>query len=385
MKTKANLIFPAAIAAVLFALPCARAASTNATTANASTRAVTNVAPTSTATNAKSADVMTALFGNPVIARGKGFEIKRNELDTMMTGIRSSALARGQTIPPDRLTLIEKQILDRLIQIQILLTKATSDDKAAGKQKADLQITALLQRAGSPEAFERQLKIAGMTADDFRARVAEETTAQAVLDRELKVSVSDTNAQKFYDDHPAEFEEPEKTHVRHILLLTVDPVARQPLPPEQREAKHKQIVELLKRARSGEDFAKLATQYSEDPASKGNGGELPAFARGETSMPEFEAAAFTLNANTNQISDVVTTMYGYHIVKLLGKIPAQKIAYDKAAPNIKQFLLMQEEQKLAPPYLEKVKKESGVEILDPDLKALEAAPTNAPPAAPAAN
>ena len=85
---------------------------------------------------------MTALFGDPVIAKGKGFEIKRSELDQVMTGLKSAAAARDQAIPPAQLTQIEGQLLDRLIQVQLLLQKATEADKSNGVQKADVQMKA---------------------------------------------------------------------------------------------------------------------------------------------------------------------------------------------------------------------------------------------------
>ncbi|MEI9961073.1 MAG: peptidylprolyl isomerase [Limisphaerales bacterium] len=278
-------------------------------------------------------------------------------------------------------------MLDRLIQIQILLQRATPADKAEGKEKMDTQIAALIQRSGSKEAFERQLKTVGITADDLRAKVIQEATAMAALKRELKVTVTDADVKKFYEENPAEFEQPETAHVRHILLLTMDPTTRQPLALDQQQAKRKKIDDILKQIRSGGDFAALATQYSEDPGSKDNGGELPDFPRGQM-LPEFEAAAFSLA--TNQVSDMVTTMYGYHIIKLLGKTPAKKVALTDKAPlteqtiadKVKEALSQQQVEKLAPAYLDGLKKSSGVEILDPALKALESSSTNAPLVAP---
>ena len=140
----------------------------------------------------------------------------------------------------------------------------------------------------------------------------------------------------------------------------------------------------MKRAKAGEDFALLATQYSEDPGSKDNGGELPPFGHGEM-VPQFEAAAFSMKTNT--ISDVVTTDYGFHIIKLLEITPAQTVPYAKVTDKIKDYLVQQKTEKLAPVYLAGLTKDADVQILDPDLNAAAAALaaaalTNAPAIAP---
>jgi parvulin-like peptidyl-prolyl isomerase len=371
MKTKMKLIFPTLLAGALIALSRADAATSDGTMLTS-------------ATNSNPADTMAALFGDPVIAKGNGFEIKRSDLDEVMIGIKSAAAARNEPIPPEQLTGIEATMLSRLIQIQLLLQEATDADKAEGKAKAELQISNLLERAGSQETFERQLKAIGMSLDELRLKVGQEAVAMATLPRELGVSVAPAETKTFYDGHPAEFQQPEMVRVRHILILTMDPATRAPLPADQVQAKHKQIDDLLKRLNAGEDFSALAKQYSEDPGSKDSGGELPPFARGQNIAPEFEAAAFSLA--TNQISDVVTTSYGFHIIQLLDKVPAKKVDYALVGDKIKDFLLQQKIEKLAPPYLSNLKKAAGVEILDADLKAavaaVDAAATNTPAATP---
>jgi parvulin-like peptidyl-prolyl isomerase len=146
-----------------------------------------------------------------------------------------------------------------------------------------------------------------MNMGELRTKVGQESIAQAVLSRELNVTVTDAEVKQFYDEHPADFERPEMTHVRHILLMTLDPITHTPLSDDLQKAKRKQADDLLKRIRDGADFATLAKQYSEDPMSKDNGGELPGFARGQM-VPEFEAAAFSLT--NNQVSDIVTSALG---------------------------------------------------------------------------
>src|SRR2546421_932591 len=170
----------------------------------------------------------------------------------------------------------------------------------------------------------------------------------------------------------------------HILLATKDQTTGTELSDAQKTAKHKQMEGLLKRARDGEDFAKLAKEFSEDPASKDKGGEYT-FPRGQM-VPEFEAAAFSLN--TNQMSDIVTTPYGYHIIKLYEKLPAKKEAYagldtktiitkgDGQKATIKEVLTDTAMQKQYPEFMRNLRKEANVEILDEKLKMEELPPTS---------
>ena len=370
MKNQIKLIFPAVFAVTLFALPRVQAASAGAAATNA---------PASTVTNAKPADAMTALFGDPVVARGKGFEIKRGELDEVMTGLKSAAVVHGQVIPQSRMVQFEGQMLNRLIQVQLLFQKATAADKAEGVKKAALQMTNLLERAGSQAALDRQMKALGMSPDELRSKVIQETTAQVVLTRELNIAATDAEATNFYAEHPAEFEQPESVNVRYLILMTIDPVTRTPMSADQQQAKRKQIDDLLKRIHGGADFAALAKQYSEDPNSKDNNNEM-IVERGNPGMPaEVEMAAFSLT--NSQVSDVITTTAGYGIMKMLGKTPAKKVEYSTIADRIKEFLIQQKTGKLAPAYLDKLQKDADVQNLDEDLKAGMAAAAAAAAAA----
>ena len=376
------------LAAALAALICT-ATSALATTANttANTPAPTN-APAAAATNANPEAALAAMFGDPVIVRSKSFEIKRSELDQELTRAKTSAAATGQNLPPE----FAVTILNRLIAIQLLLQKATDADRATGKQEAELQLTNIMKRFASPEAFERQLKVVGMTMDELLNKATQEAVFNTALRRELNVAVTDAAAKDYYDAHSADFEEPEKVHLRDILLLTIDPTSstRQPLTTDQQEAKRKQINDILKRLRAGEEFTNL-THYSEDPNSKDKGGELPPVSR-EQMGPELSAAAFSLT--NGQTSDVIETAYGYYLLKLLEKLPAKKYGFNETLPQVmktpaelcKSQLEDEKTKALAPGYMDKLKAEDHVEILDPTLKsladAMQAAATNAPPTVP---
>jgi parvulin-like peptidyl-prolyl isomerase len=318
----------------------------------------------------KPADKISEIFGDPVVAKGTGLQIKRSELDAAAMGIKAGATARGEKFTPEQAIMLERQVLDRLIQIQLLVAKATDADKAKAKEAADKRYDQILKRAGSEETLVLQLKSVGMTVEDLRRKMAEESIAEEVVSRELKVNPTEADLQKYYEDFPARFEQPEMVRASHILLSTLDPETKTPLAEEKKLAKRKVAEDLLRRARSGEDFAKLAKEFSEDPGSRDNGGEYK-FPRGQM-VPEFETAAFALA--TNQISDIVTTQFGYHIIKLSEKIPARKIALGetiegvKISDQVKDLLKRQQLEKLLPDYVQKMQKEAKVEVLDEKLK-----------------
>ena len=369
MKTKMELIFPAALGAILFAFPSVQAA-----TANVST----NKPPVITGTNSNPQAAMTALFGDPVIAKGKGFEIKRSELDELVTKFKAAVAAQNMSIPSEQ--TIEKGALDSLIGERLLLARANDADKSKGAQMANLQMTALLERVGSQEALDRMFKAHDTTAEASRQDIAQYVTAQSVLERELKVTVTDQEATNFYSEHLADFEQPETVHLRDILLLKIDPATGQPLTADQQQAKRKQIDGLLKRIRGGESFTNLAAEYSEDLSSKKKGGELPSLSRDQWPA-ELAAAAFSMT--NNQVSDVIEVPKGYCIIKLLDKNPAKVEPFNGANTKIagippgqqpvtiRDVLTVRAVRIQTPEFLEKLKKDASVEILDPDLKALE--------------
>lgn len=325
-------------------------------------------APTNS-TPAKSGNKSDGLFEDDIIAKGKGVEVKRSQFDDEVIRAKSQYAAGGQVIPPERMPMLESQVLNGLIQIQLLEAKATDADKSAGKDLADKRLEEAKTRLGSEDRVNAQLKLMGMSREEFMQKLVEQGTAESVVKRELKVNITENDVKKYYEDNPSKFEEPEQVRASHILLATKDLKTNTELSEDQKAAKLKLAEDLVKRARAGEDFAKMAKEYSEDPGSKDKGGEYT-FPRGKM-VAEFEAAAFSLSPG--QVSDVVTTQFGYHVIKLLEKIPAKKVELAKVASDLKEGLAQEAMRKQLPDYLTQLKKDAGVEILDEKLKAEESA------------
>jgi peptidyl-prolyl cis-trans isomerase C len=343
--------------------------------------------PTHTASAAtnSAAKKLTDLFGDPVVARATGVEIKRSELDKALIPIKTGFAARGQNLGGDQLPLLESRVLGELAAAQLILKQATDADRQKARDQFDKSLKRIKEDGKlTDEEFEQklamQLRVQGESREEWEKQVLNKTTVMGVLERELKISVSDDDVKKYYDEHPARFEQPEQVRASHILISTRDSATNADLTEEQKKAKRKTAEDLLKRARAGEDFAMLAREYSDDPGSKNTGGEYT-FPRGQM-VPEFETAAFSLG--TNQISDLVTTQFGYHIIKVSEKIPAKKLELAKISDDLKEGLKQQELQKLLPDYFEKALKDAHFEILDEKIKAAAAQKPPTPPTPPAA-
>lgn len=321
--------------------------------------------PTATApaTEAKAPAKPMELFADEVVAQGKGVKVSRAMLDEELINIKAAAAARNQQIPPQRMKLLEADVLERLIGRQLLTQRATAEDKAAGADNAKKALENIQKNAGSDEALARQLKTVGMTLDELKGKLNDESVAEAVLQREIKFEVSDDDVKKYYDDNQSQFEQPELVRAAHILIGTKDKDGAD-MSDEKKKVQRKLAEDILKRAKAGEDFGKLAKDYSEDPGSKDKGGEY-VFPRGQM-VPEFEAAAFSME--TNQISDIVTTQFGYHIIKTIDKKAAKKFELTEVGADVKQGLKRQGIQKQIPAYIEGIKKGANVEILDKDIQ-----------------
>ncbi len=341
-------IAPLALTLVLLATgPAARAADD---------KAKARPAPDAAKTNAP-----IELFPDKVLARSTNFTIKASQVEEEFSAFRSSMAAQGKVVAEADRADIERKILDRLIVTEIMLYKATDADRAKANEGVDKFFTDMVKRTGSELALRRSIEATGTSFDNYKGKLTERAIAEQVFLREVrsKIEIPDATLKKFYDENPSRFESPEMVRASHILIGTHDPKTQLELDDKTKAERHKLAEDLLARARKGEDFAKLARDFSNDTPSKERGGEY-IFPRGQM-VAEFEAAAFSLN--TNQVSDLVTTKFGYHIIKLSEKIPAKKTPYAEVSDKIKDYLQQQEADKLLPAYLEKIKKEAGLEYL----------------------
>jgi peptidyl-prolyl cis-trans isomerase C len=165
---------------------------------------------------------------------------------------------------------------------------------------------------------------------------------------------SDAECREFYDKNPDKFKQDESVRASHILFR-VD---------ENADATTKKKVmdqaqSVLKAARSGADFAELAKKHSADGSAQ-QGGDLNFFTHGQM-VPAFDQAAFALKPG--EISDIVTTQFGYHIIKVTDHKAAATVPFEQVSPRIKEFLTEQGKRKKADAFIQGLKQKAKIEVL----------------------
>lgn len=348
------------------------------------------------------------LFGDETIAQGKGVKVTSSQLEKAFISYRATVSARNQRITDDNRTRHEAQLLDRMIVTQLLTNRATAPDLTNAQRIAQKFVADAKKAAGDDEAFVRQLRATGITMEQFQTRAGEDAIAESVLERELKsnIKVSDAEVAEFYktgtdflvklmqsdldklvadpSSKPAQvatlreridglrkanlerLEQPETVRIAHVFVSTRDRKANEEFSAEQKRLKRLVLDRVRSRALAGEDFAKLIQEFSEDANLAETKGEYTV-TRNTPFSAEFKSAAFSLEIG--KISDVVTTPYGMHVVKVLEKTPAQKADFEKVSKDLTAFLHGQAVQKALPEFFTRLKKEAAVEIVDAKYRA----------------
>lgn len=346
------------------------------------------------------------LFDNPVIVKGRGIEIRQQELDDNFRALKSTLATQGQTIAPPQEPQARQRLLDRLILARTLDQRATADDRERAKVSAGKFIADTKSRALSEASYARQLMAVGMTVEAFEKRALEQALVEEVINREIRstLTVSSAEIQSFYDNgedvrtadlakriaameaagdtsarveqarlqlaaikraNLARLDRPERVQADLLLLYTVDRVTRDPLPTEVQAQKLQLAQQLRTQVTGGADFKEIILKYSEDPDVQTTKGEYVA-ARNAPMAPELNEVLFSLPVG--QLSDVVSAKLGYYLVRVNERRPAEKVAFADAEEDLREFLLTQKVEQQLPDYFKKLKESYGVQILLPAEK-----------------
>jgi peptidyl-prolyl cis-trans isomerase C len=260
---------------------------------------------------------------NPIQGKVGDFTLREADVDRILASQPPVVQKRFQDDPQQRLGLVK----------EILMKKA------------------VVARA-KKEGFDRKPEIKEQLSYVYDNFISQEYLTKVVT---AGVTVPEEDLKKYYREHEKDFLLPEQIKVRHILIASLNEAK-----PEEK-AKARAVAEtVLQRLNKGEDFSKLASEVSEDQNSAVKGGELAPITLGKTNSEEFEKAAFALK--TGEISGIVATSYGFHIIKMDERQEKHTAPFSDARDFILNKAKSELEQKKIQEFLGHVVKEFNMEV-----------------------
>ncbi|MDD5688050.1 MAG: peptidylprolyl isomerase [Elusimicrobia bacterium] len=280
-----------------------------------------------------------------------GEELKKEELDK-------------------KIAEIKKEFLDQMIDQKLLLQEAKKKDIKVSKRDLENGIELIKDRFKKKGdkvltpvevevEFNAEMKRQNLTMAQFRDKVREDLMINKLLDIEVVSKATKPTGEDlktYFEKNKDKFDEPEKVSVRHILIRCEKNASIK----DESLALNK-IKEVQQKLKKGEDFAKLASEYSEDPGSAKDGGNLGFIVKGMM-VKTFEDVAF--KTPVGDISDYFKTEFGYHILKIDSKQAKLSRTFEQVKDNLEKYLMGEQNQEQYEKYMKDLRSKSTISITE---------------------
>ncbi len=294
-------------------------------------------------------DRIVALVNNEVITLSEleeaGSRLFRQLIETTPPGEREEKLKKAR-----------REILEQLIENKILEQEIRKRKVEVSEREVDTAVAEILKHN---RLTENELKMAlakeGISYAAYRRQIRDDLGKMRLINREIKskIVVNEEDLKRIYQEKIKEFMEPVEVKLQQIFI----PGPRSGAGEELKNLEAK-VENLWRRARQGEDFTELARRYSLGPEAK-DGGILGYFKKNEL-IPELEEIAFKLKIG--EISDIVRSSHGWHILRLLERKGGNPKPFAEVAPKIREAQLQQEAEKKFQEWLQHLKSKAYIEI-----------------------
>jgi peptidyl-prolyl cis-trans isomerase C len=323
-----------------------------------------------------------AVSGPDIAVNINGVDILESEIEKLVKPQLEMIAKQSAQMPPKFAEQYAKQLREQFIEQTIRRILLDEKVKQANIVITDEQVMSTIEEiaAGqreplSLEEFKKKLAEYGQSFDNVKEDMRKGLARNQFMEAQWagKINVTEEDAQKYYQENTKQFETPEQVRASHILIKpeftdpNVDPNAD---PNEAKAVARTKTEDLLKQLKDGADFAELAKTHSNCPSAP-QGGDLGFFPKGQTT-PAFENAAFELEIG--QISEIVETEYGYHIIKVAEHKDASTTSFDQAKDDIIKQLTQTKQSELAQEYIESLR--AGANITYPAGKEPSPQPNN---------
>ncbi len=302
-------------------------------------------------------------------------------MDPVMEQYKAVTPAAEQT--KEKVADLKKKILDQMIDDKILKQEAEKRKIHVTKRDIDDGIEQVRKRFPNEGEFQQELRKENITMEDFEKRIREQIMVMKMTESEIKSKVDKPNEasiKEFFEKIKQKMDgknlglakedeeelaklakffskaTAEQVRARHILI-TVDKDASL----KDKTAALNKAKEAKKKIDQGEDFAKVAQEYSQDTVSAKRGGDLGFFSRGDM-VPEFEKVAFEMKVG--EVSSPVLTEFGYHIIKVEEHKASRSVSFDDVKDDLQQYMFQKEAQKRYEKWLKDLRAGAKIQVYD---------------------
>ncbi len=289
-----------------------------------------------------------------VIAKIDGVPVSKESYVRALAGFERNMKKIGKPINQQMLDKLKGSIIENIINTETLARQARKDGIIIDSSKVEERLASMKGNFPDEKHFDQALAGLGLTRDQLKKEIAKTMSVQALLRRKIldAIAITDEQVRDYYDLNQLEFETEEKVHCAHILLK-FDKNAT-----DEEKAKVKVKIEgILEKIKQGSDFGELARANSKDKRSAEKGGDLGELSRRQL-IPEVAEVAFTLEPG--EVSGIVESRFGYHILKVFKRIPQGITPFEKAREKIKQRLKSKQAQSKIREYVDNLRKEMNV-------------------------
>ncbi len=288
-------------------------------------------------------------------AKVNGVGIKTKTLDAAVSNFIENQKVFGVEVKEEEKVKLREGVLEQMIVTELLYQESKKAKLGNLKDKVKESFEEIKKGFASEDEFKKHFEDRGMLEKDLMNIIRQGIYIETFLEKDIygSVAISEQEKKEEYEANKDKLNLPEQVRASHILIRFDKDAS-----DEDKKIARAKIDELRKRAASGEDFAELAKENSED-GSAPQGGDLGYFRRGMM-VSEFEAVAFSLD--TGKISDVVETQFGYHIIKVLDKQDARQLGYEEVESDMSRFLIGQKRDAVLQEFVTGLKENAKIKI-----------------------
>lgn len=296
------------------------------------------------------------------VAKVNGTEIGAAEYNELVQKMFGNS---RRPLPKQLADRFKGRTLDQIVDKHLIQNAIDEAGVEVSDEELKAEIEQIKERFPEGKNLESLLKMRNMTKEEFEEQVQESLAVKKLLQKNKGIEVTEEDAQKYYDENPSKFEQPEKVKASHILIKTKKGASE-----EEVEKARKKAEKLAKKARKeGTDFAKLAKEKSEGPSAR-KGGDLGYFSK-ERMVPEFSKKAFSMK--DGEISDPVKTRFGFHVIKRTGHKEAKTETFADAKSGIVSQLESQKMRKAMKGWVKELRDGADVKKMPENIEINEEA------------